>query len=123
MTAHMDNTEKLIARRCIDDLLAAGFTISVNDGEETTLHRCTDPLAILDAMATTEEDYLYLHQDGARSEVRDPPGVFSAGSAPTGWVRFIYGNDCDVINDYTTNLETVMAGTNALVDRLAGGEG
>lgn len=33
--------------------------------------------------------------------------------------RIIYGNTgFDVINDYTTNLETVLAGTNALADQL-----
>jgi hypothetical protein len=38
-----------------------------------------------------------------------------------GWVRFIYGNDgWDVINDYTTNLEPVIAGVNALAEKMEG---
>lgn len=34
--------EREIAQRVIKDVLAAGYTISVNDGEETTLKRSTD---------------------------------------------------------------------------------
>jgi len=99
--------EKMIAERCIHDLLAAGYSLSVYDGEETTLRRCTRPTVILAAMATTDEDYLLVHPLGANK-----PRI--------GWVRFIYGNaGWEVINDYTTNLETVLAGTNALADQLA----
>jgi hypothetical protein len=96
--------EKLIAKQCIADLLAAGYQVSVNDGEETTLHRSTSPDAILAAMFTTDEDWLHVHTPDER--------LF-------GWVRFIYGNDgWDVINDYTVNLELVIAATNKLADEI-----
>ena len=37
-----------------------------------------------------------------------------------GWVRFVFGNDgYDVISDYTTNLESVLAPINAYADTLA----
>lgn len=106
--------ERLVARQCIADLLAAGFVVSVNDGEETTLAKSTDTAAIVAAMFTTDEDWFYLR------DTRYP-------DAPEGhhaWVRFIYGNSgWDVINDYTTNLEGALKHTLALIDDLQTPEG
>lgn len=106
--------ERLIARQCIADLLAAGFVVSVNDGEETTLAKSTDATAIVGAMFTTDEDWLYLR------DTRFP-------DAPEGhhaWVRFVYGNSgWDVISDYTTNLEDALKRTLALTDDMQTPEG
>jgi hypothetical protein len=96
--------EKLIMKQCIADLLAAGYTISVHDGEETILLKSTEGDAIFAAMYTTDEDYLH---------------VFSKAGKPVGWVHFIYGNDGpDVINDYTASLEDALKRTNALADEM-----
>ena len=110
----MKFAEKIIAKRCINDLLKAGYSISVNDGEETTLRRSTDRKAIFAAMDTTDEDWLCVHK------VDQPvaPGDDDTRQS-FGWVRFIYGNDgWDVIDDYTTNLGSVMAGVDALAEKL-----
>ena len=97
--------ERRIARRCILDLIEAGYTVSVYDGEEVTVKCSTKATEILKAMMTTDEDYLFAMDDkGVRR----------------GWVRFIYGNDgADVINDYTTNLDPALKRTNALIERYA----
>ena len=97
-------TERSIARRFIQDAIRSGCSIDVQDGEEVTLRASTDVEAILKAMFTTDEDRLYLCRDGKY----------------IGWVYFVYGNDgWDVINDYTVNLEGIMAmGTNKLIDSL-----
>lgn len=88
--------EERIAKRIIRDMLKAGYSISVNDGEETTLLKSKNLKAIIEAMFTTDEDYLLITKQGFK-----------------GWVRFIYGNDgWDVVNDYTTNLEPIMAPIN-----------
>ena len=72
-----------------------------------TVTRSTNSREILDAMMTTDEDFLLLHK--------------GEGS---GWVRFVYGNSgWDVICDYTMDLETVMAGASALADTLSEREG
>jgi hypothetical protein len=98
--------ERSIARKVIGALLRAGYTISVNDGEETTLKCSSQRREIFAAMFTTDEDRLLVHADGEEDSF--------------GWVRFIYGNDgWDVINDYTTNLEAVLAPVNAYCERLA----
>ena len=109
MTAFQITTvETQIIRGTIDALLASGFTLGVNDGEETTLKRCREAATILAAMRTTDEDYLLVYKaDGSGGEFGD------------GWVRFVYGNeDHEVINDYTTNLEEFLAPINAEIDKV-----
>ncbi|MER9176201.1 hypothetical protein NKH72_21730 [Mesorhizobium sp. M0955] len=103
--------ERRIAECLVKDILAAGYAISVNDGEETTLKRSIDATAILKAMFTTDEDYLMVHDvaDGAGFQVKH-----------FGYVWLIYGNGHHVISDCTSNLETVMKGATALADKLAG---
>ena len=100
--------ERQIARRAAKDLIAAGYKVAVFDGEEIALEASTDVRAIIAAMFSTDEAY----------PLAMPPGE-GGKLTRAGWVRFIYGNTgFDVINDYTTNLETVLAGTNALADQL-----
>jgi hypothetical protein len=100
--------EQVIARRCINDLINAGFVVSVFDGEETTVKHSSDRRAVFAAMGTTDEDYLLAHRPGD-----------AHGSRTKGWVRFIYGNEPEyVINDYTTSLEPVLVRTNALIAKL-----
>lgn len=99
--------ETQIIRGVIEALLAGGYTLGVNDGEETVLRRCSEAAKVLDAMRSTDEDYLLAYKaDGDGGEFGD------------GWVRFIYGNeDHGVINDYTTNLEEILAPINAEIDK------
>ena len=103
-----DEVERQIAEKLVRDILAAGYTVSVNDGEVTTLRQSTDLDAIAAAMATTEEDYLY---------------AFDAKHTLIGWVRLIWGNGADLISDYSANpgTEAMVAGAEALADRFNGG--
>ena len=75
--------EMKIAEQLVDDALAAGYTVSVEDGEEITVMDSADRAEILGALQTTDMDRLYLH-------------------TPTGrhWILLIWGNDCDLISDY-----------------------
>lgn len=94
--------EREIAEAVIDGALEAGYTLDVYDTEEVTVKNSASKTEILEAMFTTNEDYLY---------------VRNGGTNPFGWVRFIYGNDgWDVVNDYTTNLEEMMTKANALAE-------
>lgn len=97
--------EKRICGRLVSDLLADGYSITIyNGGDEAELTKSTDEATIYAAMAATDQDELVIH------------------SGPTakraGWVRLVYGNDVDVISDYTTNLDKVLAGANALANEL-----
>jgi len=91
--------ERKIARRLILDGLAAGYTITVDNGEEQVLRQSTKCKAILDAMFSVDDERLIFHKDGEH----------------IGWVWFVYGNDgWDVISDYSVSLEHIMAGANKL---------
>lgn len=84
--------ELAIATRLITDVIAQGGLISVNDGEETVLVRSNSLEAILAAMFSTDEDYLY---------VTMPNSTKRAGG-----FCFIYGNDgWDVIADWSWSNE------------------
>jgi hypothetical protein len=88
--------ERKIVIAVIKDLLDAGYDIVVNDGDEEVTEKTKDQTEILDAMFSTDEDYLLAYL----------PGM----DVVAGWVRFIYGNDGpDVINDYALSLDHVLA--------------
>jgi hypothetical protein len=92
--------ERLIINRLIDDILATGSAISVNDGEETVLKNSTDKAAILAAMFSTDEDYLIT-------------------SAPQGaWIRLIYGNGVDVISDHAVRLSYILEPVQNFIDAI-----
>jgi hypothetical protein len=95
--------EQQIATKVVDTLLEAGYTLSVNDGEETTLKHSTDRAAILDAMGTTDEEYLFAHKDGRTA---------------TAWL--VYGNGCDLITDCSVSLSDVLQPAQEFADRFQG---
>jgi hypothetical protein len=99
--------EQKIARYTVRALLRAGFLLSVYDGEEITVERSADAATICNAMFSTDEDYLFVYEDGQ--------------AARNGWVRFVYGNDgYDVICDYTTNLDPQMDAVNKYAESFGG---
>jgi hypothetical protein len=99
--ARRREVEIKIIKATVKALLAAGFTLSVFDGEEEH-PRSRNTKALYDNLYNTDDDVLYVHEGGKRF----------------GWVRFVYGNDgWDVINDYTVNLEPWI-GEGTAVDKL-----
>ena len=96
---YLKPSEQQTARKTVETLLAAGYSLSVFDGEEITVKRSLDAESILGAMGTTDEDWLKVY----------PLAEGNPKPAPIGWVRFVWGNeDWVAIADYTTNLETVL---------------
>lgn len=80
------------ARKLVKAALAAGYCISVSDGEEWTVKRSTNAREIIDALCTTGGDVIRL---------RDP-----ADGAAVGSFVLIYGNDPsgeELISDHTDN--------------------
>jgi hypothetical protein len=76
--------EAAIALRLIDAGIAAGYSISVYEGEGWALERSTDRKTIMKALASTCMDRLYFFtDDGVR----------------LGWVLLVYGNGEDLISD------------------------
>jgi hypothetical protein len=85
--------ERGVATRLVRAALHAGYTVSVYDGEEYTVKRSRRERQILDALASTEEDWLVIRN--------------SAGER-LGSLRLIWGNDEageELIADHTDKPE------------------
>lgn len=96
--------EKKIATKFVNDALAAGYTIGIDNGGDDLEYKGTDKKKILSEMFATDEEHLYVFKPNQNK--------------PFGWVYFIYG-ECgwDVINDYTVNLESLLTETLALAEK------
>ena len=84
--------ERGTATRLVRAAIHAGYTVSVNDGEEWTVRRSTAEREILAALGSTELDYIRFYR-----------GEDSIGTA-----MLIWGNDEtgeELIADYTDNAE------------------
>ncbi len=105
MTATICKTiETIVIRPLLEDAIAAGYTLGVDDGEEIVIRDCTDPAAILDKLFSVGEEHI----------------LFYRGQRKAGWVFLVHGNSgWDVVSDYSTNLEPIMARCAAEADRLS----
>jgi hypothetical protein len=99
--------ERAIVGRAVRDILKAGHTLSVNDGEEFVLRHATRHADVMRALFSVDEERLYVHR--SRADTRR-----------IGWVFLVYGNDpgTEVICDHTCNLESLLAGATACADTL-----
>lgn len=102
---NVNEAERQIARKIIEDAITAGYTIDVYDGGDFPLKDSADIEMILGAMFSTDSDKLYLCK----------------GGKSVGWVFLVYG-ECgwDVICDHTMNIESVLSGALKLSDELEG---
>jgi hypothetical protein len=103
---HASIVERRIVGRLVEALLAAGYSLGVNDGEERTITNSKDADAIYKALASTDSDTLIAHFPDSDRE---------AG------VLLIWGNDVDVISDYHTSLEPVLAPINDWIGNVVEG--
>lgn len=92
LTQYATAGEARTARKLIRAALAEGWSVSVNDGYETTVRRSTREREILDAMCTTGEDIITLH--------------LPVSGKSGGFFHLVYGNEADgstLICDHTDN--------------------
>lgn len=94
--------ERKICKRLVDVLLDEGYGVGVNDGEDTTVKNSLDAREVMNAIQTTDEDYILVYRAGKR----------------IGWVRMIWSNGTEVLTDYTTNLEDVLKPVNDYINLL-----
>jgi hypothetical protein len=105
---HGSTNEKLIVGKLVTDLLAAGCNLSIwNGGDEPELAHSIDAAAIFAALSATDDDEIIAFKEGKR----------------VGWVQLIWGNDCDIISNFTSTIEPLLAGANELADELLEEEG
>lgn len=92
-------TEKTVVKALVSNILLAGYSISVNDGEDWVVRRSTDKKLIIGSLFSTDEDYLMIF---------DPRVLNATDKTRTvGSFHLVYGNSADeVIADYTDNAET-----------------
>jgi hypothetical protein len=103
---HASAIEQSIVVMLVNDLLAAGLTISVwNGGDEAEIEDSNNAEAIFAELAASDQDELCM---------RDASGCYA------GWIRLVWGNDASVISDYTTRLEEILNGAKKLADELEG---
>jgi hypothetical protein len=99
--------EKTIVTMIIEDALAAGYSVTLNNGGDTNeLENSKDKAEILAAMFATDDERLTFYADASR----------------VGWVYFVYGNDgWDVVNDHIVNdrMGAVLARADAYADTLS----
>jgi len=105
---HASEIEKRIVYRVVTDLLAAGYVITVYDGQDEVLVGITDEKLIWPALSSTDADTLRVSKRG--SHPATPRG--------TSFVYLVWGNDCDVISDYGVSLEHVLLDANRLAEEL-----
>lgn len=116
-------TEHYICVEVAKALLDAGYLLGVNDGEEDTIRHSRDLKAIVNALFTTDEDWLLVYEDADQDDPLN--AAAKEDTRPDYWVRFVYGNDgWDVVCDYTTGLDHVIGDGTAvqkLIDRAEEG--
>lgn len=81
----IDPIEAKIMRDVIAKAFAAGYNISVGDGEEFPLKNSTDAEAIMTASGSTDETVFVMY----------------GGAKRIGFIHFIHGNGEDVLSDCT----------------------
>jgi hypothetical protein len=109
--------EKRIVKQFVTDALKAGFRLAVSldrgyDVDDGMLNGSTNVAKIMDEAFAGDEAHIFV-QPGKG------PLVEEGSVVSIGWVYIVLGNDgYDVISDYTTNLEYLLAGANKLAESL-----
>ncbi len=108
----MNELEERIIRKLVELLIAAGYKLSVWDGEAYAITGSGSVEDTLAAMGHTGEDTLQV----------SPPWQQDACGASLGDIYLVYGNDGhDVIADYNVEptLNRILDEVEALADQLA----
>jgi hypothetical protein len=103
-------TEEKIVKKLIKRALDSEYYITVNDGEEDVVIKSRDYPKIIDAVFSTDEDYLSFYK---AADADDRVGI----------VYLVYGNDgFDVISDYASSdldaFEVWMTPVNEYADKF-----
>lgn len=107
--------EKRIVKRFVTDAIKAGFRLAVSlergyDYEDMLLGS-TDVKKIMDEAFAGDEAHIFV-------QPAKGPTVQDRSVISVGWVYVVFGNDgYDVIADYSTNIEYLLAGANELADK------
>jgi biotin carboxylase len=103
--------ERAIIRRAVEDILAAGYLVSVYYGDDDYgIRRSANRDAIMAEVGACDEEWL---------NVMRADDTAKSGYRLVGTIELVYGNDgWDVIADYHSGLEQVLKGANDLATAL-----
>jgi hypothetical protein len=104
------NIEERITRELLQRLIAQGYALGVNDGEETVLRNSRDAEEVYKLLGTTDADYILVAE-----ATRQGDGV---AWRQIGWVMLIWGNGIDLISNYSLGLEAAVGTVQDWVNML-----
>lgn len=110
--------EERIVRKLVQDALSTGHRISVSsDGGydiDDMLLGATQEDHIVNEVFASDACHVFFHQDGEPLLTED--GKVSCN----GWAYLVFGNEgWDVVNDYTTGIENLMAGAMEIANQYS----
>lgn len=108
----MHAAEFTIINKLVEDILAAGFEIAVANAECATVKTTANVDTILFNLHQCDEETLYLKN----------PKDENAWKRKRDWVQLIYGNETEVIAEYTEDIEWLVAGALELAEQIANQE-
>jgi hypothetical protein len=114
----LQEVERKIVGAAVDSLLGAGYRITVSLDRGYDIDECLlgsrDKDKIMEEAFAGDECHLFVHE--AEGDLLASSFIKCLKSI--GWIYCVFGNyGYDVICDYTTNLEPLMAEANKLSDQ------
>lgn len=98
-------TERAVCRKLIRALHAAGYKLRVVSTDDYETKVGEGEAGLMRALFNLDDAFLVPH---------------TVCGTPHGWVRLVFGNDgWDVVSDYTTDLEPVLAPVNDYADSFS----
>lgn len=109
--------ERKIVGRFVKDALAKRYRLAVSlergYDTDTMLLGSTDKAKIMEEAFAGDECHIFV-------QPTEGPTIKDGAVVSIGWVYCVFGNGgWDVISDYTTNLEELLAGANAISDQYS----
>lgn len=111
---HRQAVERRIVEAIVDDVLAAGHSLSVSlergwDIDEM-LRDSTERETILAAAFAGGDCHIFIHNQGE-------PIIIDGSVNNVGWIYLVFGNDgWDVISDYSMGIEPLLKRANVIAD-------
>ena len=104
---NIEEMEHAVIEAALDSLLAAGYFITVDDGEDFPVKKSRDKDKILEALGSVVSESLIVYE------------ATGVGFKSVGSINLIYGNDgWDVIADNSGNLEWILSNATLVSEEL-----
>lgn len=115
--AMQNEVETKILTAAVDQLLAAGFRLTVSLERGYDLDECliasTDQAKIIKEARAGDDCHIFIHAAQGEAVVDDQLNSI-------GWLYFVWANDgWDCLSDYTVNLESHLAQAHAIASHYA----